>query len=108
MTVFTSKTSVFDGIGLDVIKNAKNDLFSSKKGRFCHFPDPPPGNREIASSMRGNSRGVFGGFFRKKRDFRGFWGFSGYLSSKRKRLLHCAQLIFELSCVVAQCNGHRF
>ena len=38
----------------------------------------------------------FSTFFMKNMKNRGFSGFSGYLSSKREKRLHCAQLIFVI------------
>ena len=49
--------------------------------------------------------GGFSGFFPKVLENRRFLG---YLSSKKRKPLHCAQLIFSCISIGAQCNGPRF
>ena len=47
----------------------------------------------------------FGPFFRK------FWGFGGFLgpvNKKEGKAFHCAQYIFMVDGLFAQCNGPRF
>ena len=85
--------------------DGQKEVKMTEKWPFLTVSRGTPGKTENLSPMRGKFSGLFGGFFPKNGVF---GGFGGYLSSKRKKPLHCAQLILSLFVYVAQCNGPRF
>ena len=82
-------------------------FLTEKRAKSVIFGVSPGGTREMKrffNLVLGFPLG-FPGFLPKFWDFRVF---PGYLSSKREKLLHCAQLIDSVFVIGAQCNGPRF